>query len=1046
MMIFRRLILAAGLLVLCSLNRTPSLESKANLPIWFESNRGQADSRFQFISRTPGYTALIAPAEISMVLQNPTLERSAALKLQFVGAHSGAKLAGRERLPAKVNYITGNRPDAWITDIPAFGAVECQGLYDGIDVVFYGNQRQLEYDMVLSPGASPASIALHIEGVEDFTISEDGDLTMKTEVGFVSMKQPVIYQEMGGHRRRINGKYVILDDETIGFRVEEYDRSKPLTIDPVLSYSTFLGGTAADSATQLVVDSNGNVYVTGETFSTSFRSDTRRFGPQGTSSDAFVAKLSASGQLIYSTIIGGSDRDSAKSIKNDEFENVFVAGSTFSKDFPLINPIQSTPGGQEDAFVLQLDKQGVLQFSTYFGGSGDDSAVAVAVETSGIYFAGTTNSIDFPRTPLPPPVTIMGYDVFAARLTVSTPSIVYARPFGGSGNDIANGMVVDSTGNVYITGRTDSTDFPRIFPLQPQYGGAGDAFLMKINSAGSLTSSTYLGGSDSDVGTAIAIDSTGIYIAGQTKSQNFPVQRPVQTRLAGNEDGFVTKLSVAGSSLIFSTYLGGTAIDSLAGIAIDGSGNVLLAGSTDSNDYPILNPLQDRNLGSTDIILSRFTSTGTMIFSSYLGGQLVDSASSVAVDAATNVYLTGTTRSSDFPIANPAQAFRMGESDAFVTKIPDAGLRPVNDDFVNAILIGGISGATTGNNFGATQELKEPPPPRLGRTSVWWQWVAPFTGPVTFDTIGSTFDTMLGIYRGTELSTLVGVASDDDSGGGGTSRVTFAATEGVTYYLAVTGFSNSMGYVALNWSLTIPPFTSPVLIRGLPIGPRPGTPAGVGPAQQQLTGLSLATPYPVLVTGQLQLVFTPDPGLVDDPAIQFNLGGRTANFRIAPNTADAVFDDGSINIQFQTGTVAGTITVRATLSVLQQDVTPVNPPQGAVAVGPQAPAVTDVQITSSNDSSFEVVIVGFSTPRNMRQAVFDFRPSEGSKLQTTSVSIDLEPTFISWYDSERSRAFGSQFRLTVPFVVNGGTLTAFRSMTVTLTNRAGSAQPVTRDR
>jgi hypothetical protein len=1007
----------------------------SDLPLWFEQNRGQADSRFEFISRAPGYSLMIGPTELLLGVQNQAEQRQDAIRVEFVNANPEAKLSGRDELQAKVHYYRGNDPEAWITGVSTFSKVQSENLYDGINAVFYGNQRQLEYDLILRPRANPSSIALRIDGAQAITIAEDGDLKLETTAGPIVMKRPLVYQEAGGARQTVNGGYVLLNDDTVAFELGEYDRSRALVIDPVLTYSTYLGGTGRDSVNHMIVDGEGNAYVTGQTFSPTFINNSG-----AGAGDLFVTRISASGTLLFSTVFGGRNLDTANGIAIDFLQNLYVVGSTSSTDFPIKNALRTNLRGPQDAFVLNLARDGTLGFSTYFGGSASDSASAVSVDSSGIYVAGETNSDDFPNT-LNPQATVIGQDAFVVKMSVITalPAILFARTLGGGGNDSATDMAVDGTGNIFLTGSTDSSDFPRLLAFQSRLGGLTDAFLTRLNPTGTAVFSSYLGGSSIDRATSIDIDSTGVYVAGQTASNDFPVQRGAQETFGGVNDQFVTKVNLAGSAILWSTYVGGTRSDTATAITLDGAGNVLVAGYTESTDYPLINPLQDRLLGGIDVTLERFTAAGQMIFSSYFGGQRDDLANVIASDIANSVYVAGTTFSADFPTAQAIQLVRSGESDAFITKIPESSMRPVNDDFINAFTIAGSSGSTTGNNFGATLEPKEPPPPRIGRTSVWWRWTATFSGPIIFDTIGSPFDTMLGIFRGPELAALVLVAQDDDSGGSGTSRLTFQAVEGVEYRIVVTGFSSAMGPIKLNWSQNIPPFTSVVAVRGLPLPIRPGVPGIIPPATQQSVGVTLGAPYPVLITGQVLLLFTPDAGLVDDPAIQFSLGGRTVNFRIAPNTTDAVFDDLNTTILFQTGTVAGTITVRVVLSALGNDITPINPPQSSAAIAQQPPGITDFVLNRTSDTAFELVVQGYSTTRHMKQALFDFKPSAGSTLVTTSLTLDVESAFNTWYRGSQSPQFGGLFRLAIPFTVSGGTSTVFDTVFVTLTNTAGNS-------
>src|SRR6266849_713130 len=440
--------------------------SYGKLPLRFEANQGQADLRVKFLSRGSGYTLFLTSTEAVLALQKPSLTiaaiqryvgntpgnrrtSSAVLRMKIGGANRIARIEGLESLPGKSSYFIGNDPAKWRTNVPTYAKVRYEGVYPGVDLVYYGNQGRLEYDFVIAPGTNPRTIRLVIVGAERLEASARGDLVLNTGSGEVRLQKPVVYQESGNVRKEIAGRYVLRGKRQIGFEVATYDASKPLIIDPLLSYSTYLGGSGDDVGNAIAVDSSGNAYVTGFTGSTNFPTKSPTQSASGGGFDAFVAKLDPTGStLFYSTFLGGSADDAGNAIAVDGSGNAYVTGVTRSTNFPTKNALQSAVGGASDAFVAKLDPTGsTLVYSTFLGGSAADGGNAIAV---------------------------------------------------------------DSSGNAYATGNTLSTNFPTKNPLQPASGGVKDAFVAKLDPTGStLIYSTFLGGSAQDSGSAIAVDSSG---------------------------------------------------------------------------------------------------------------------------------------------------------------------------------------------------------------------------------------------------------------------------------------------------------------------------------------------------------------------------------------------------------------------------------------------------------------------------------------------------------------------------------------------------------
>jgi len=508
------------------------VETYGKLPLAFEPNQGQTDASVKYLARVNGYTLFLTPTEIVLGFRPPdqgarkgtsaqaeqVMESEAppAVRLGFVGANSDSLITGREPLPTKVNYFIGNDPSQWHTAIPTFGAIDYPELYPGIALHYYGTQRQMEFDWIVAPGADPVQINLGIKGAA-VRLDTKGDLLLEMATGEVRLKKPVAYQRINGVKEPVEVHYVVEEEgqkkkelmeknapgETIHvtLQVAAYDRTETLIIDPVLTYSTYLGGSGNDQGFGIAVDSAGNAYVTGQ---------------------------------------------------------------TDSVDFPLSNPLQGAIAGVTHAFVTKLNAAGsALVYSTYLGGSG----------------AG-----------------------------------------GGGQTDIGHEIVVDANGNAYVTGQTDSPDFPLANALQAALGGGIDAFVTKLNAAGSaLTYSTYLGGSGNDQGLGIAVDSSGnAYVTGQTTSSPFPLASALQGAFGGSDDAFVAKLNAVGSALTYSTYLGGSGNDGGNSIAVDGSGNVYVTGETGSPNFPLASALQGANGGGTDTFVTKVNAAGSALTYYYI--------------------------------------------------------------------------------------------------------------------------------------------------------------------------------------------------------------------------------------------------------------------------------------------------------------------------------------------------------------------------------------------------------------------------------------------
>lgn len=712
----------------------------AELPLAFEENQGQTTRDVRFISRGSGF-ALFLTAENATLEFRPPILRSrsksqrrqlfekflstslpddasgrglrgkldierqgpAGLRMKLVGIKTPAQPTGLGQLPGTSNYFIGRDSRKWLRGVRNYARVVYRDLYPGVDLVYHGNQRRLEYDFVVAPRADLGRINWKVEGTSNATaplsVDAQGNLLMRVSGGIVRLKKPVVYEVMGGEegltdrngesRRILDARYVLQGNGQFGFAVVGRDSNQTLVIDPVLDYSTYLGGSADDLGFNIAVDSSGAAYITGQTLSTNFPVMSPAFGSckscggASPTPDVFVTKLDSSGSsLVYSTYLGGSNSDVGLGIAVDTMRNAYVTGQTLSTDFPTMRAFQSSCKScslsppLSDAFVTKLDPAGNIVYSTYLGGSKSDLGAAIAADSTGnAYLTGPTASSDFPLlNPIASNNALQGtLDAFVTKFDPNG-NLLSSTYLGGSGVDAGFGIAVDSTG-IYVAGQTQSNNFPTVNPFQGTFNGVADAFISKLSPDGlRLIYSTFLGGTNNDAATAIAVDSSGsAYVTGFTSSTDFPVTPGAfQTVYAGGlTDAFIAKLSAAGNALVYSTYLGGTATDAANGIAVDAAGNANVVGGTSSSDFPTANPVQGMYNGNTDAFVTRLVPAGCAPFlSTYLGGHSTDIGTGVAADSSGNAFATGRTSSNDFPVTTGAfQGMTGGGFDAFVARL-----------------------------------------------------------------------------------------------------------------------------------------------------------------------------------------------------------------------------------------------------------------------------------------------------------------------------------------------------------------------------------------
>lgn len=674
---------------------SPIIGAYGELPLSFQPNYGQTDEQVKFLSRGDGYTLFLTQSSAVLALSNPEkkqqtsssqkTEKSTQLKLQWLGSNTDIQPTAVQPLPGIVNYFVGSDPQQWHQDIPTYAQIKYSSLYSGIDLVYYGNQGQLEYDLVVAPGADPNLIKLKLEGAQQLEIDSQGQLLVHTSSGVLQQQKPVVYQVIDGHKQLVQGKYVLSKQQEVKIALTSYDHHQPLVIDPVLVYSTYLGGTKIDSPKEIAVDVLGNAYIVGETSSVNFPTKKAYQSASGGFSDVFVTKLNPLGNgLVYSTYLGGNNGEYAGSVAVDILGNAYVTGTAFSANFPLYKAFQTTFGGSGDTFVTKLNPHGdKLVYSTYLGGSGNEASYGIAVDALGCtYIAGTTTSSDFPLHKAFQSTIGGGLDVFVTKLKPLGNALDYSTYVGGSSDDVAIDIDINILGNAYITGTTTSTNFPLYTGLLGKAPSQNDAFVTKLNLFGNgLVYSTYLGGTGNDYGISLAVDNLGFaYVVGTTASTNFPLNNPLQNWAGGQNDVFVTKVDLQGNGLIYSTYLGGNDSDLGRDIAVDNFGNAYITGGTSSSNFPVKNALQNTYGGNGDGFVTKLSFKGNkLVYSTYLGGSDYDQGRSIAFKPlnllGNAAYVTGVTDSNNFPTKNAFQQTNNG-SDGFVTKIREMQLSP----------------------------------------------------------------------------------------------------------------------------------------------------------------------------------------------------------------------------------------------------------------------------------------------------------------------------------------------------------------------------------
>jgi hypothetical protein len=570
----------------------PPVAARAAKPsISFVPNRGQTHKDVRYVAQADGYGLFLTPKAAVMSLPAAKGQRD-SLRVGFVGAETDPAIVGERKLEGVANYYVGADATKWVTGLPTYAAARYRSLYPGIDVVFRGAGDALEYDFHVAPGADPSVIRMRFKGSRSLKIDRRGNLLIHTANGTVTMHAPHSFQHLGDGRRTVESSWKLVGRDETAFALGAYSRTYPLVIDPKVVYSTYLGGTGSDEA-NAVGSYQESAYATGTTYSIDFPVTPGASQPDfsgGLDGDAFVTRLNKTGtQAIYSTYLGGGALDISSAL-DVESGAAYITGWTQSTDFPTLNARQADPNdANADAFIAKFTPTGELAYSTYFGGKNYDSGLAIDAVKGEAYVTGETASTDLPGTSgVRPPST--GYDAFVTGLSADASDVLYTAFVSGSGAESGKGIKVKS-GVAYIGGTTSSPNLPTTSgSYQAVQSGGQDGFVAKVDAAGELLAVTYLGGTSADRLEDLEFINGTVYVTGGTDSSDFPTTSRYQNTYAGGADVFVSRLSATLSTLMASTYLGGSTFDegtALAVVPASGKENeVFVTGHAGSSDFP----------------------------------------------------------------------------------------------------------------------------------------------------------------------------------------------------------------------------------------------------------------------------------------------------------------------------------------------------------------------------------------------------------------------------------------------------------------------------
>jgi hypothetical protein len=708
MRVFRFALMACAASLLCAAPARDAGLSKAQdafgrLPLRFEANLGQWIPTVRYAARASEYTLLLTGAGPTIALGG-----SQRVDISLVGSNPAAEIQPLERLSVRTNYFVGAR-DRWRTDVPTYSRVQYGQVYNGIDVVYYGGQDHLEYDFTVAPGADPSAIRLRFQGADRVSITPQGDLLVEAAGRRIVQKRPWLYQDAarGAARREVPGRYVMLGNNLIGFSIGRYDPARPLVIDPLLAYSTFLGGTGAEEFDAVKTDSHGYLYMVGSTTATNLTLSPGAWWPTNSSApgyaDEIVAVLDTTAPdpqpLRYLTYLGGSADEFPAAIDVDSQYHLYITGSTDSTDYPVYgNAVQTAPLGTTwNAFVTELDLLGGgLPYSTYLGGTNASYGRGIAVDKNGMmYVIGTTQASDFPVTDSAYAAVLYGpQDMFLTELDPNATGPAYSSYLGGEVSDDGRAIAVGADGLVYFTGTTESTLFPLAGASYLSTLQGGDDIVIGVmdmtqSGVNSLVYATYFGGSDTDMVRRLTFDSSGrLLLAGYTFSVDFPITHDaVQSVAGGNGDAFVSVVdpSRPGAFLVYSTFLGGSHSDVAYDVIQDATGSLLITGYTLSSDFPVTyDAPQPRYGNGAEVFVTKIKpgspGAGGIEFSTYLGTTGIHVGKGIAVASNGSVYVAGYSTAGLPLVGASAVSYdnTSGAHDAFFLMLTQLAAQPVS--------------------------------------------------------------------------------------------------------------------------------------------------------------------------------------------------------------------------------------------------------------------------------------------------------------------------------------------------------------------------------
>lgn len=692
-------------------NSRAAQASYGRLPLIFEANAGQTARDVKFLAHGPGYTVFLTSGQMVLSLR-PSAGTAhghktapAVIRLNLVDGNPNPAIAGENSQPTRVNYFIGNDPTKWRKNVPTYKQVRYRNIYPGIDLLYYGRQSHVEHDFVVAPGADPAQIQFDVDGADQLSLAPNGDLVLTKNNDEIRLQAPQAYQQLHGMTVPIAAQYSI-NSTRVSFTTGEYDKASPLVIDPVLVYSTYLGGSADDVAVAIQVDTLGNAYLAGYSDSTDFPG-TSQNGPAPSGMNAFVAELDVTGStLLYADYIGGSGDDYAYAMTMDASDNIFITGNTGSTDFPTVNPFQAQNTGGQSAFVTEIAAGGAsLTYSTYLGGSAFSQGNAIGLDGTGdIYVGGSTYAVDFPTANAYQAAVAAnqngsyGQYGFLTEFTANGSSLVYSTYMGGNSNvgqscesglcwpspySSVTSIAVDSGGDAYVTGGTNTYNFPTTTGSYQSSNSTSwnqdVGFFGKFNPSGTISYSSYYGavaGTYNELyPSAIVVDSTGsVYLAGSALPEYNPI--PITTpnicnpQTSACDPGFLTKFDSTGATVVYSTYLSSGISAVPYSLAVDALGDAYVSSVALDGWISLTNPIENY-AGGRDLYIQEIDPTGgTILFSSFMGGSGDDYPGGMAVDTIGDIYITGYTYSSDYPVTLAAfQTALAGQINVFVSKI-----------------------------------------------------------------------------------------------------------------------------------------------------------------------------------------------------------------------------------------------------------------------------------------------------------------------------------------------------------------------------------------